>query len=127
MNVALDTNAYSDYVRGDAGRLRVIQSAQHVFVPLFVIAELRVGFAQGSKAKQNARTLQSFLNEPDVTMLAADDATTYFYAQLIVQLRRQGTPIPTNDVWIAALVIQHNLVLCTSDQHFHHLPQIPRC
>ena len=59
-------------------------------------------------------------------MLTADEQTTATYASVFIQLRRQGTPIPTNDMWIAALVLQHGLVLHARDQHFDHLAQIPR-
>ena len=57
-------------------------------------------------------------------MLFADDQTTHHYAAVFSQLRKQGTPIPTNDMWLAALVLQHNLVLHARDKHFAHLPQI---
>jgi predicted nucleic acid-binding protein len=127
MNVALDTNAYSDLVRGDPNRLQIVETAATVYVPLIVLAELRVGFLQGTRGRRNAQALQTFLNEPDVEVLAPDESTTHVYAQIVVDLWRQGTPIPANDIWIAALVIQHNLVLCTSDKHFDQLPQIPKC
>lgn len=56
----------------------------------------------------------------------ADKETTHHYADLYLQLRHQGTPIPDNDLWIAALVVQHGLTLYSRDKHFHHLPQLPR-
>jgi tRNA(fMet)-specific endonuclease VapC len=59
-----------------------------------------------------------------VHSLFADEQTTYHYAAVYRQLRKQGTPIPTNDMWTAALVVQHNLVLCHRDRHFDNLPQI---
>jgi predicted nucleic acid-binding protein len=55
-----------------------------------------------------------------------DEQTTHHYASIFAQLRRQGTPIPTNDIWIAALVLQHDLVLLTDDTHFSNIPQIAR-
>ena len=57
-------------------------------------------------------------------MLFADGQTTHHYASVFRQLRKQGTPIPTNDMWLAALVLQHNLVLYARDKHFDHLPQV---
>jgi len=68
--------------------------------------------------------LREFLLKPGVAVLFADDQTTFHYATLFRQLRGQGTPIPINDLWISALVLQHDLVLCARDQHFDHLPQI---
>lgn len=127
MIVALDTNAYSDYARGEPARVKVVQTASQIKLPLFVLAELRAGFRRGRQSRRNEAGLQRFLGVPRVEVLCPDETTTHHYAQLDDQLRQQGTPVPINDLWIAALVIQHNLVLCTSDQHFNHLPQIPRC
>ena len=72
------------------------------------------------------RVLDQFLNRSRVQVLFADEDTLYEYAKIFFQLRRQGTPIPTNDIWIASLTTQHNLVLYTRDTHFDHLPQIRR-
>ena len=127
MNVALDTNAYSDFMRGDPARVQVIRTARHIHIPLIVLGELRAGFAAGKQESSNAANLQRFLNSPRVSILLPDEQTTHHYAQLYLQLRRKGAAIPTNDLWIAALVVQHNLVLCTSDPHFQHLPQVVRC
>ena len=127
MNVALDTNAYSDFMRGDSARVQVIRTARHIHIPLIVLGELRAGFAAGKQESSNAANLQRFLNSPRVSILLPDEQTTHHYAQLYLQLRRKGAAIPTNDLWIAALVVQHNLVLCTSDPHFQHLPQVVRC
>ncbi|MCH8511953.1 MAG: hypothetical protein LAT83_09915 [Kiritimatiellae bacterium] len=60
-----------------------------------------------------------------MSVLCMDAATCFQYARLFKQLREQGTPIPTNDLWIAALVEQHTLFLYTRDHHFQHLPQLP--
>jgi tRNA(fMet)-specific endonuclease VapC len=127
VNVALDTNAYSEYARGDARRLQVIQAASLVYVPLFTLAELKVGFLGGRQFRRNEAQLQRFLQSPRVRLLLPDEGTATHFAYLDHQLRSQGTPIPVNDLWIAALVVQHGLILCTSDSHFDHLPQIPRC
>jgi predicted nucleic acid-binding protein len=70
--------------------------------------------------------LTRFLNSPRVRLLLPDEQTTYHYATLFVQLHGQGTPIPTNDLWIAALVLQHNLVLLARDAHFDHIAQLTR-
>jgi tRNA(fMet)-specific endonuclease VapC len=75
---------------------------------------------------ENERLLRRFLLKEGVEILLADEQTTHHYAAVYAQLRRQGTPIPTNDMWIAALALQHDLVLCTRDRHFDRLPQIPR-
>ena len=127
MNIALDTNAYSDFMRGDPARVQILRTARHVHVPLIVLAELRAGFAAGNQKSTNAANLQRFLNSARVSILLPDEQTTHHYAQLYLQLRKKGIAIPTNDLWIASLALQHQLILCTSDAHFQHLPQVVRC
>lgn len=127
MNIALDTNGYSDFMRGQATRVEILRSARQIHVPLIVLAEIRAGFAAGNQESANAANLQRFLNSPRVSILPPDEQTTHHYAQLYLQLRKKAVAIPTNDLWIAALTIQHNLVLCTSDAHFEHFHQLVTC
>lgn len=126
MKIAIDTNAYSDFMRGDPARVQIIRMASGIFVPLIVLGELRAGFAAGNQKLANAANLQRFLNSPRVSVLLPDEQTTHHYAHLYAELRRNGLAIPTNDLWIAALAVQHDLVLCTNDDHFRHLPQVAR-
>lgn len=127
MNIALDTNAYSDFMRGDPSRVQIVRNASHIHLPLVVLGELRAGFVAGNQKSTNAASLQRFLSTPRVSILLPDEQTAHHYAYSYLQLRKKGVAIPTNDLWIAALVIQHSLVLCTSDTHFQHLPQVVRC
>ena len=127
MNVALDTNAYSDFMRGDAGRVEIVRTARSISMPLIVLGELRAGFAAGNQESANAANLQRFLNSPRVVVLLPDEQTAHYYAQLYLQLRNKGISVPTNDLWIASLAVQHSLVLCTSDRHFQQLPQVVTC
>ncbi len=124
MRVALDSNRYRDLCQGDRDVARILEEADEVFVPFTVLAELRAGFALGTMGRENEQVLQRFLRKPGVEVLFPGDTTTRTYARLYRQLRRQGTPIPINDLWIAALVVEHNLGLCSRDRHFDHLPQI---
>ena len=126
MRLALDTNRYVDLCKGDQETLRLVSSAEAVFLPFVVVAELRAGFALGKRTAENERVLRRFLLKPGVSVLYPDDQTTHHYAAAFRQLRTQGTPIPTNDLWIAALVLQHNLRLHDRDRHFDRLPQIVR-
>lgn len=126
MNLALDTSRYSDLAGGDGEAAEVVEAAGAVYVPLPVLAELRAGFVAGSRVQQNEAKLAEFLAQPGVVVLLPDEQTTRHYAAVCLQLRHQGTPIPTNDMWIAAMVIQHGLVLYARDAHFDHLPQIAR-
>ncbi|MBI3400389.1 MAG: type II toxin-antitoxin system VapC family toxin [Acidobacteria bacterium] len=126
MNLALDTNRYTDLCRGDADVVERIESADTVVLPFVVIGELRAGFGVGRQGPKNESVLRRFLLKPGVRIVYADDQTIHHYANVYRQLRQQGTPIPTNDMWIAALVLQHSLTLYDRDRHFDSLPQIPR-
>ena len=126
MRIALDTNRYVDLCKGLGATVALLAAADEVLVPFVVVAELRAGFAFGRRPAENERTLRRFLLKGGVSVLYPDDQTTHHYAALYRQLRRQGTPIPTNDIWIAALVLQHNLVLHARDRHFGAVSQIAR-
>jgi tRNA(fMet)-specific endonuclease VapC len=126
VRLALDTNRYTDLCRDTAEVVTLVEQAEAIFLPFVVLAELRAGFAVGTRGAENERVLRRFLMKPGVAVLFADDQTTHYYATIFRQLRRQGTPIPTNDLWISALVLQHNLILCARDRHFDYLPQIPQ-
>ena len=127
MNVALDTNAYSDFMRGIAERVELVRTVQSIVLPLVVLGELRAVSRPSTATPTNAANLQRFLASPRVSVLAPEEQTTHYYAQLHRQLRDGGRPIPTNDLWIAALAVQHDLVLCTSDRHFRQIPQLAIC
>ncbi|HEY6763773.1 MAG TPA: type II toxin-antitoxin system VapC family toxin [Candidatus Sulfotelmatobacter sp.] len=109
VRLALDTNRYTDLCRGDVSVVETVELAQEVWLPFVVLGELRAGFAVGSQGPRNEAVLRRFLLKTGVSVLYADDQTTHHYAALYRQLRRQGTPIPTNDMWIASLVLQHSL------------------
>jgi tRNA(fMet)-specific endonuclease VapC len=126
VKVAFDTNRYVDLCKGVVDTVALLAEAELVFLPFIVLGELRAGFAQGHRQAENERVLRHFLVKDGVKVLFADDQTTHHYGALYRQLRKQGTPIPTNDMWVAALVLQHDLVLHARDRHFDHLPQLVR-
>ena len=126
MRVAFDTNRYVDLCKGVDETVALLEEAEAVMLPFVVLGELRAGFALGRRQAENERTLRRFLLKEGVRVLFADDQTTHHYASVFLQLRKQGTPIPTNDMWLAALVLQHNLALHARDKHFDHLAQIVR-
>ncbi len=126
MRVAIDTNRYRDFCDGVAEVVGCFQTATEIYLPLIVLAELRAGFFRGTKARRNESVLVQFLNAPRTRVLRPNDETTHHYARVYAQLRAQGTPIPSNDIWIAALVIQNDVSLCSRDAHFDHLPQLSR-
>lgn len=126
MRIALDTNAYRAAADGDHKAIDILRRADEVRLPFVVLAELRAGFAAGTRGRANEAKLTEFLNSPRVEVVYPDEQTTHHYARLFGELRRAGTPVPTNDLWIASLVVQHDLLLLTSDAHFAKIPQIVR-
>jgi tRNA(fMet)-specific endonuclease VapC len=126
VKIALDTNRYTDLCRGDVSVVKIVERASEVWLPFIALGELRAGFAVGNQGPRNEAVLRRFLLKPGVGVIYADEQTTHHYANVYRQLRKQGTPIPTNDMWIAALVLQHSLVLFARDAHFDVLPQLAR-
>jgi len=126
VKLALDTNAYRLMMAADADAIRLVRSAERLFLPVPVLAELRFGFLSGTRGRENEATLIRFLDRPRVEVLRCDEETTVRYAELKLQLKKTGTPIPINDVWIAALVLQHQATLFTRDSDFERIQQLPR-
>ena len=122
----LDTNRLTDVLRGHSHTVEAIEKCAEVWVPFVSLAEIKAGFLLGRRAKDNERLLQALLLKPAVGVLYPDRETTEVYARLFLQLRRSGKPIPANDLWIASLAVQHQLVLVTRDKHFDALPQLLR-
>lgn len=126
MKLALDTNRYTDLCRGDRSVVEMVEQADEVWLPFIVLGELRAGFAVGTQGPHNESVLRRLLLKPAVGVLYADEQTTHHYSAIYRQLRKQGTPIPTNDMWIAALILQYSLALFARDIHFDALPQLTR-
>jgi tRNA(fMet)-specific endonuclease VapC len=106
VKLLLDTNRYSDLAGNNPDVRKIVEAAEEVYLPFVVLAELRAGFRSGTRLRENEQWLKLFLARPSVGVLYATDETTHHYATVHEQLRRQGTPIPTNDMWIAAIVLQ---------------------
>jgi len=124
VNLFVDTMAYSAFVRGEEWAVRRIESAELAGLPIIVMGELHAGFEATAKKAKNEHKLIEFLNRPGVDVYYLDDETARVYGTFFQHLRRAGTPIPLNDIWIAALTHQHSRILLTRDKHFRHLPQI---
>jgi predicted nucleic acid-binding protein len=126
VRVALDTNRLTALFRGDAELAELLAGCDEVVIPLIVLAEIKAGFLGGSQHQRNEVLLQKLLAKPTVTVLLPSRETADHYAKLYVQLKRSGKPIPDNDLWIAALAPEKDLVLITRDPHFEHIPQLLR-
>jgi predicted nucleic acid-binding protein len=122
--VMLDTSAYSALLRGNGEVKRALQEADEIYLNAVVLGELYSGFAQGSREKKNRDILKDFLSSPRIQIAALDEETAERYAAIITYLRSKGTPIPTNDLWIAATAMQYGLKLLTTDGHYRSVPQI---
>lgn len=118
MRILLDTNAYVAWKKGHEAVTALVRNSQRVYASSVVVGELLAGFRLGSRYKQNARELSEFLADPAVVFVGTDHTTADRYARLVVQLRRKGRPIPTNDIWIAAQALQTGADLVSFDAHF---------
>ena len=122
--VLLDTSAVSALFRGDEAIVEATRSPDLIAVNPVVLGELNAGFRGGRHLEKNRELLRSFLESPRVRIVGIDAESAARYAQIYDSLRRAGTPIPTNDIWIAASAMQFGLQLVTTDAHFEYVPQI---
>ena len=121
MILMLDTNVYTAYMRGAAEVRARVRAAQRVVLPAATVAELLYGFRHGTRYEHNRTQLEEFLSSPFVEFHPATFATADRFGRISAQLRRAGTPIPVNDVWIAAQAMESGAVLLTGDGHFKHI------
>ena len=126
MRVAIDTNRLTDLWQGDAELAEWLGTCEEVWIPLIVLGEIKAGFYGGTQQRRNEVLLHRLLAKPTVQILSPGRETAEQYARVFVQLKRAGTPIPDNDLWIAALALEHNLLLITRDRHFEQIPQLMR-
>ena len=122
--LCLDTSAYSQFKRGHESAVEAITRARWIGVPTIVLGELYTGFALGSRQNENMAELQRFLDNTVVQVIDVDAEVAKVYSEILIDLRQQGTPIPTNDLWIAASAMQHGLAVLTTDRHFLNVPQV---
>lgn len=120
----LDTNALSDFLAEVPGIRSPIEAALGLYIPVIVLGEYRYGVRSSRSRRQIEEKLTDLLQ--DVEVLAVDRTTSIFYAEVRSELKLAGTPIPENDVWIAALVRQHQLPLLSRDAHFDVVKRIER-
>jgi tRNA(fMet)-specific endonuclease VapC len=124
VRVALDTNRLTDLFQGDGELAEWLGTCDEVWIPLIVLGEIKAGFYGGNRLSRNEMLLQRFLAKPNVGVLLPNRETVEHYARLFVQLKRTGTPVPDNDLWIAAQALEHNLLLITRDKHFQRIHQL---
>lgn len=120
----LDTNGLSALAEGDAAVEPILLKAAQIAVPVIVLGEYRYGISQSRHRKQYERWLVESL--PTFRILDVDEQTTFAYSAVRTELKKAGTLIPSNDVWIAALCRQHSLPLLSRDRHFDAVAGIRR-
>ena len=120
----LDTSGYSAFMRGHSEVVAALQEADEVCFNPIVLGELIAGFIRGKRRKKNESELKMFLQSPRVKILDVNAETAERYAAILNSLWKAGTPIPTNDIWIAATAMQHGLHLLTTDAHYQKVSQI---
>jgi len=114
----IDTNIYSYAMRGKQEVLDTLRYTARICISAISIGELMTGFRGGGKEQKNRKELHQFLDSPRVTLYPVNEETAEQYSAILTQLKKQGTPVPTNDIWIAAVAMQHGLPLFTKDKHF---------
>ncbi len=121
MRRLLDTNAYSAWKRGHPGMLEIVRGSELLLLSAVVAGELLYGFRRGARHDQNVRELQDFLDRPQVSFLPVTYVTADRFARIASALRRRGTPIPTNDIWVAAHALESAADLVSFDGHFDRI------
>ena len=118
MKLLLDTSAYVNFKRNAGEFVDIITKARLILFSPIVLGELMFGFRNGSRFRENMDDLNQFLDHEVVKLAQIGGITADRYSRIATQLKRQGTPIPTNDIWLAAQTLEQGAELITSDQHF---------
>jgi tRNA(fMet)-specific endonuclease VapC len=120
----LDTNALSAFADGEPDVGGILRMQPRAAIPAIVLGEFRYGIAGSRHKAEYDAWLDATL--PAFDVLVVDEATARAYAELRVELKRTGRPIPANDAWVAALALQHGLPVLTRDEHFDAVPGLER-
>ena len=121
MKIVLDTSAYVGFKRNEVEMVEFIVRAELILFSPVVLGELMFGFRNGTRFEENMGDLNRFINHEAVELAQIGGITSDRYSRIAAQLKQQGTPIPTNDIWIAAQTMEHGAELITSDHHFERI------
>ena len=119
--IMIDTNIYALFKRNDAFVLENLRRTEFIGISIVVLGELLCGFKGGNKEIKNREELEQFLDLPRVHIIQVDEETAEFYAKIFWNLKKNGTPIPTNDIWVVASAMRHGIHLFTNDEHFKNI------
>ena len=118
----LDTSGCSAYFKGDQRVADFLDEAERVLLPIFALGELYAGFRKGTKFEMNMGFVRRLLAKPNVSVPEAGSDTAETYGRILSDLRGAGTPLPVNDVWIAAQAMEHGAIVVSYDRHFLKVP-----
>ncbi len=121
MKILLDTNVYSEIMRGNPTLAAQVKQAEKIFMSTAVVGELLFGFRNGNRFDKNRTVLAQFLNNPFVELLSTGYTTADRFGRIASALRKKGKPIPTNDIWIAAHTMESGADLYSYDHHFSYV------
>jgi len=125
MKRLLDTNAYAALKRGHEGVTRLVRESTELIFSTVVVGELLFGFRNGTRFDRNSKELDELLADARVSLVPVTRTTADRFGRIASSLRRAGTPIPTNDIWIAAHALETGAELVTFDQHFENVRGLP--
>lgn len=125
MRILLDTSAYSRLMRGHGEVARLVRGSEAILFSSVVVGELLYGFRLGAKYQRNREALDVFLRHPRVSFVPVTLNTADRYGRVMSELRSRGTPIPTNDAWIAAQTLETGVELVSFDEHFGKITNLP--
>jgi len=122
--VVLDTNILIPLLRNVANYTQLFRTYDEVILPSIVVGEYKAGLFATKIGEKNRQSLADYLADPNVRLAPITDRTTDLYAKVYQALRKEGTPIPQNDMWIAASALEHGADLATHDAHYRHVPML---
>lgn len=120
----LDTNAVSALFIGDPALGEILAGGERHHLPVIVIGEYRYGLLRSRFRSHLEGLLEILIRESFI--LPVDEATAETYSHVREELRQKGRPIPENDLWIAALALQHRQPVVSRDGHFDEIPGLQR-
>lgn len=125
--ILMDTSGYAAFKKGDEQAVEIVRLAEMIGISTVVLGELIAGFVSGSREAKNRQELSEFMASPRVNIYHVTEDTAEFFARIYKRLKKKGSPIPTNDLWIAATAMEHGLALFSLDRHFSAVENLVVC
>ena len=117
-SVLIDTNAYAKFFKGNEKVKAILKNCSEIILCPIVEGELKYGFKNGNQLEKNLKEFESFVNVDKVSRVSINNNVSDYYSEIIIELKKNGNTIPTNDIWISACAKAYNLTVLTFDKHF---------